>query len=357
MTGNRAKRASRATLAALFAALVLWPFVGAAHKTKPGASPKAGSSPKSQAIKVTSERILFERTKPGRRRFGKLEWLGTLKLTSPSPDFGGFSGLALDKTGTKMLAISDEGRWLRAGIVYADGRLEKIGDVRMGRLRGLNGKTLKGKVLADSESMAFIRPGTLNGRAYVGFERKHRVVEYRATAAGIGAPVRQLKLPKRIRSVSRNKGLEGMTVLRAGRSKGALLAFAEEYLDAQGDHIGWLIGGRVPGLVKLKRLRGFSITDLASTSNGDVIILERRFRYSEGVKMRLRRVKAASVKRGALLGGEVLYETNALREIDNMEGLAVHRDAQGRDILTLISDNNFNTILQRTLLMQFAIVE
>ena len=46
-----------------------------------------------------------------------------------------------------------------------------------------------------------------------------------------------------------------------------------------------------------------------------------------------------------------------MREIDNMEGLAVHRNAQGRTILTLISDDNFNRRFQRTLLMQFALVE
>jgi hypothetical protein len=63
------------------------------------------------------------------------------------------------------------------------------------------------------------------------------------------------------------------------------------------------------------------------------------------------------IKAGATLDGEVLLEADNLLEIDNMEGLTVHRDARGRSILTLISDNNFNRIFQRTLLMQFAIVE
>ncbi|GBE43601.1 MAG TPA: hypothetical protein ENH05_03860 [Rhizobiales bacterium] len=349
MTRGRANAGSWRVLAALCAALALWPAASTPSEARAHA--------KSSAIKVGSERILFDRDKPGRRRYGKLEWLGTLRLTSPSPDFGGFSGLALDRTGTQMLAISDQGRWLGAEIVYREGRLEKLRNARIGRLRGLDGKPLGGKVLADSESVVFASPGTLTGKAYVSFERRHRIAEYKVTSAGFGAAIRNLKLPKRARSMSRNKGLEGIAMLRAGRSKGALLAFAEEYLDGQGDHTGWLIGGPAPGLVKLKRLRGFAVTDLASAGNGDVIILERRFRFSEGVKMRLRRVKAAEVKRGALLGGEILFETGDLREIDNMEGLAVHQDARGRDILTLISDNNFNTRLQRTLLMQFAIIE
>ena len=90
---------------------------------------------------------------------------------------------------------------------------------------------------------------------------------------------------------------------------------------------------------------------------GDVIVLERRFRYSEGVKMRLRRIRAKDIKAGAKLDGDVLLKTDDLREIDNMEALAVHRDGRGRNILTILSDNNFNTRFQRTLLMQFASVE
>ena len=63
------------------------------------------------------------------------------------------------------------------------------------------------------------------------------------------------------------------------------------------------------------------------------------------------------MKAGALLDGEALIEVNSLQEIDNMEGLTVHRGVRGRAILTIISDNNFNSTFQRTLLMQFALVE
>ena len=145
--------------------------------------------------------------------------------------------------------------------------------------------------------------------------------------------------------------------MRAGPLKGALLSFTEEYTDAQGNHIGWLIGGPDPGMVTLKRRDGFSITDMASLPGGDIVVLERRFRFSDGVKMRLRRVALSDIRAGASLDGEVLLEADNLREIDNMEGLSVHRDAQGRTILTLISDNNFRPALQRTLLMQFALIQ
>jgi hypothetical protein len=44
-------------------------------------------------------------------------------------------------------------------------------------------------------------------------------------------------------------------------------------------------------------------------------------------------------------------------QIDNMEGLSVHTDADGAVVLTLVSDDNFNHFLQRTVLLQFRLVD
>ena len=39
-----------------------------------------------------------------------------------------------------------------------------------------------------------------------------------------------------------------------------------------------------------------------------------------------------------------------------MEGLAVHRGPAGETILTLISDDNFNRLAQRTVFLQFTLM-
>jgi hypothetical protein len=52
----------------------------------------------------------------------------------------------------------------------------------------------------------------------------------------------------------------------------------------------------------------------------------------------------------------MVIEADLGYEIDNMEGLSVHRNAGGETVLTLISDDNFSNI-QRTLLLQFALAE
>lgn len=325
--------------------------------TSTSPSNSADKRPKPGPISIKSDVILFDRDKPRKTQFGKLEWLGSLRLASPSPFFGGYSGLALDKTGTQLLAVSDRGVWLSGKISYRAGRMEKVVDAQVGRLRGLDNTPFKGKVFADAESLAIKQQGSVTGTAYVSFERKHRISVYKVSEKGFGSAKRHLNLPARAKSIPPNKGLEGIAILRAGSLKGTLLAFTEEYLDEKKNHIGWLIGGPNPGIVTFKRRGGFAITDLASLPGGDVVVLERRFRYSDGVKMRLRRIKLRDIRAGAKLDGEVLLKTDDLREIDNMEALAVHTDKQGRTILTIMSDDNFNKTFQRTLLMQFAIVE
>jgi hypothetical protein len=70
----------------------------------------------------------------------------------------------------------------------------------------------------------------------------------------------------------------------------------------------------------------------------------------------MRRVALGEIKPGAVVDGPILFDVDLGYEIDNMEGLSVHRSAGGETILTLISDDNFSAV-QRTLLLQFTLVE
>jgi hypothetical protein len=72
--------------------------------------------------------------------------------------------------------------------------------------------------------------------------------------------------------------------------------------------------------------------------------------------MRIRRLPLASLKEGALVDGRSMIEADLAYQIDNMEGIAVHRTAGGETILTIVSDDNFS-FLQRSLLLQFALAE
>ena len=56
-----------------------------------------------------------------------------------------------------------------------------------------------------------------------------------------------------------------------------------------------------------------------------------------------------------MVDGTPLIVADLAYQIDNMEGIAVHRNAAGETIVTLVSDDNFS-VLQRNLLLQFALV-
>ena len=151
-----------------------------------------------------------------------------------------------------------------------------------------------------------------------------------------------------------NRGVEALAIISAGRLKGTVVVFSERLADKNGNLKGWLIGGPMPGAIALRNIGGFDITDMAPLPDGGVVLLERRFRYSEGIKMRIRRIAANDLKPGATIEGEILLAADDSLNIDNMEGIAAHRSASGEIVLTLMSDDNYSA-LQRTLLMQFAL--
>ena len=124
-----------------------------------------------------------------------------------------------------------------------------------------------------------------------------------------------------------------------------------------GDHTGWLWVKGKPVEIHLTNPGDYDVTDAAGLPDGGLLVLERRYRWIEGVKSRLRLVRRDELKPDMRIEGEMLFDAASAtnHEVDNMEGLAVHAGAGGQIIVTMISDDNFNHLLQRTLLLQFAI--
>ncbi len=70
----------------------------------------------------------------------------------------------------------------------------------------------------------------------------------------------------------------------------------------------------------------------------------------------IRRLPLKSVAPGALVDGPAIFQADLGQEVDNMEGIDAHVTPEGDTVLTMISDDNF-FLLQRTLLLQFTLVE
>ncbi|HFQ15218.1 MAG TPA: twin-arginine translocation pathway signal, partial [Rhodobacteraceae bacterium] len=152
-----------------------------------------------------------------------------------------------------------------------------------------------------------------------------------------------------------NKGIEALGRFAAGSpQKGALIAISERTLDEAGNNRAWLLRQDRTAPLSVRRRDDYDITDAAVLPGGDLLILERKFRLLSGPAFRIRRIAATGIRAGAVLDGDVLIEADYSTTIDNMEGLALHRAANGELRLTLISDDNYS-ILQHTLLLQFAL--
>jgi hypothetical protein len=297
----------------------------------------------------------FDRETPQRTDFGRLQWRGGLVLTSPSSHFGGYSGLTIDSDGRRFAAVSDAGTWLTGEIVYSGNRVAGVRSTRQGALQSVDKKNLVRARDRDAEGLTFADGNFEKGTVLISFEGNDRIGRFGIDANGITAPAGYMSLPAEIKKVKSFDGLETVAVLRGGPMKGSVIAFAERLLPKDKHHAGWIWIGGQPRRLSLADIGGFDITDATGLPDGGLVVLERRFRWNEGVKMRLRLVKAGELKPDAVIAGEVLLEADLNQEIDNMEGLAAHAGANGEIVLTLISDDNFNEFLQRTVLLQFAL--
>src|SRR4029077_21172527 len=124
-------------------------LVAAACAGIPPASP-VGAQP--VTLEIRSQPLLLKLDEPGLQRIGKLIWRGGISMTANSANFGGWSDLHVVAAGKSLRSISDEGSWLSATIDYdRDGNLGALSNGRIGSLRGLDGKPLDNKPMADAE--------------------------------------------------------------------------------------------------------------------------------------------------------------------------------------------------------------
>jgi hypothetical protein len=316
----------------------------------------AAPAAKSQRAPNVPERIeivarpiaSFDPSHPERRVFGALEFRGGIELTSPHKDFGGLSGLVMDPDGERFVAITDKSYWVAGRLRYRDGVPDSIADAEIAPMLGADGQTLVSRRWYDTESLT--RDG---GTLFVGIERTHNVVRFDYGKDGLRARGQTIPLPPEVSKLPSNKGLECLAAVPRGMPHGGtLIGISERGLDASGNIQAFLFGGATPGVFSVKRSDDFDITDCAITPDSDLVVLERRFSWARGVAMRMRRVPLAGIAGDAVIDGPVLIYADMGYQIDNMEGLGVHRDAKGQIVLTLVADDNFSP-LQRTILLQF----
>jgi hypothetical protein len=336
--------------AAAGAAIVAFP--GLAQAQRAAEPPHAVTEP--VAIEVNARPIpVFEPRDRSRVRFGSLEYRSGLVLTSPCRGFGGLSGIRLDAKGERFIAISDQGAWFTGRIRYAGRDMVGLDDVEAAPMLNAEGRPITEKRLwYDTESIAL--DGTT---VYVGLERVNALMRFDFSKGFTRSRGEVLPLPPAARKLPYNKGLEALVFVPKGQPlAGTLIALSERGLDRDGNLIAFLIGGPTPGQFSVRRTENFDISDAVLLPSGELLILERRFSWFTGVNIRIRSLPLKSLAPGALVDGPALFAADLGHEIDNMEGIDAHVTADGETVLTLVSDDNFS-LLQRTLLLQFTLVE
>ena len=99
--------------------------------------------------------------------------------------------------------------------------------------------------------------------------------------------------------------------------------------------------------------KGYVATDTAMLADGRAIVVNRHYTPIDGVSAVLTMIDTRAIRPGQVIAGRELARLVPPLTVDNMEALAIGREA-GRTILWIASDDNFNP-LQRTLLLKFAL--
>ncbi len=289
---------------------------------------------------------------PERARVGPLLYRGGLELTSPDARFGGLSGLLVSEDGGRVTAVTDQGHWVTARLLYdGAGRLSGVAEAEIGELHGPSGAHLHGKRDRDSESLTRLPDGAI----VAAFERNHRLWRYPGRyPAGAGPLAGQpvpLSAPSALEALRPNSGIEALATL----SDGALFALAEGRREAA-ESPAYLRRGGAWAELSYRRHGGFRPTGAARLPGGDLLVIERSFNIVDGVAVRVRRIAARTIVPGARLDGAAIAVLRPPLTVDNLEGVAARRSAAGETLIYLLSDDNFNP-LQRSLLLLFALEE
>jgi hypothetical protein len=309
-----------------------------------------------EAVTVTAVQLpTFQNAAIGQKVQG-LIYEGGLQLTSVSDTFGGLSGIGFTGADARLVMVSDRGNFVAGQLIYdeAGAPLSLVG-VTIEPIQNSRGTDLPNAFSRDAEALTVIEREGVPAAVRVGFENLTRVADFELQNGVPHGPAREVEIPAWLTDTRTNESLEAVCVASAGSPiAGSTLLLTEGVIDGDGAHSAYLLGRNDKGALSYRSGSGTNPTDCVFLHNGDLLVLER------GVSLlrfaaKLIRVKAADVKPGAAMQGEILYE-GVGGDLDNMEGVSAHTLPDGELRITLISDNNFND-WERNLLLEFTLPE
>ncbi|TXH82122.1 MAG: hypothetical protein E6Q77_06920 [Rhizobium sp.] len=282
-------------------------------------------------------------------RFGSLEFVGGLELSSDNALLGAISAIRFRPDQQHFISVLDTGHWLTGAIERDEGgRLKGVGEARIVPMLDREGGTDAGRGAMDAEGLALRGDHVL-----VSYEQYHRVDAYPDPGFEISPPDGTLPLPIPRWQLRSNRSLEALMIApQSSPLAGGAVIVAEDSLDDRGNMLAAVLDGPLHGRFTVRHYGGFDVSDGVFLPDGDLLLLERRFGLIHGLGVRIRRIAGADIKPGAVVDGKVIFEAGTREQIDNMEGIDVFRAADGSLHLILVSDDN-HSILQRSLMLEF----
>lgn len=313
-------------------------------------------------ITVKAEPVAADALAAGLAAAKGLAWGGGLVLSSEDERFGGISGMDCEGGAPEMQAVTDQGNFLFFYYKMDDrgflSGLEKIAgqDMVVTRLLTTDGRDLPDKKSeTDSEAITALS----RDRLLISFERHHRINLY------AGEAVSAVATPPELQDAPDNGGIEAMEYLADGR----LLVLAEEMQvgertgpDGTEQQImrGWIRDAGENGAwtaVDYITDGGYLPTDLTQAPDGRIFAVERAHYVPViGVRARLRELSLSEGETLEITGQEMV-RFGSPDLVDNFEGLCAVEDAAGVTWLMLVSDDNFNRKVQKTLLYRFRLTD
>lgn len=270
------------------------------------------------------------------------EYLGSYRWIEDELDFGGFSGLELAANGRDFWAVSDDGLMVTGQLERAPdtGTITAVSNYKSALLRISTGEDVAG-IYNDAEDLAVAEDGTI----YVSFEGYHRLAMYpEMTSAAV-----RIERPREFEKLQNNSSLETLAI----DSDGTLYTLPER-------------SGQLSRPFPVYRYRAgkwdqpFSVPRRPPYlpvggdfgPDGKFYLLERHLNGIFGFQSRVRRFIFGP---DGATGEETLLET-ATGTHDNLEGIAIWRDAAGFIRITMISDDNFKSF-QRTEFVEYRLAQ
>ena len=239
-----------------------------------------GTSPGSSNLPIKATALPLNPSDPLQDTVGRLRYRGGFELRSRNNLFGGLSGLDVTADGQRLIAMSDNGRWISVKPLYDKGNLSGVTDGVLKPIKKMKGYNRPGN-WRDAESLA--QDGS--GGYYVAFEHQHRIWHYPSHPNDpIDAEPEPLKGPDDIEQQPINGGIETLTRLCDRR----LLAISEEAAgSAPGTKKAWVFDGKSWKALNYATTGNFRATGAATLPDCNLAILERSFSLTEGLRARV----------------------------------------------------------------------